>query len=95
MLTKKDVVWLEKLEKILESQDIRPDADSLLTIYSGVQEIIKNDSNLKYIYDDESFIFKIDNKEYKLSSQIAATLILFEESMSIKSSILIKLDNME
>ena len=45
MLTKKDVVWLEKLEKILESQDIRPDADSLLTIYYGLQEIIKNDNN--------------------------------------------------
>lgn len=44
MLAKKDVVWLEKLEKILESQDIRPDADSLLTIYSGIQEIIKNDN---------------------------------------------------
>ena len=44
MLTKKDVVWLEKLEKILESQDIRPDADSLLAIYYGLQEIIKNDN---------------------------------------------------
>ena len=44
MLTKKDVVWLEKLEKILESQDIRPDADSLLIIYSGLQEIIKIDN---------------------------------------------------
>ena len=44
MLTKKDVVWLEKLEKILESQDIRPDADSLLIIYSGLQEIIKSDN---------------------------------------------------
>ena len=38
--------------------------------YISLEEIIKNDSNLKYIYDDESFIFKIDNKEYKLSSQI-------------------------
>ena len=44
MLNKKDVVWLEKLEKILESQDIRPDADSLLAIYYGLQEIIKNDN---------------------------------------------------
>ena len=44
MLTKKDVVWLEKLEKILEDQDIRPDADSLLTIYFSLQEIIKNDN---------------------------------------------------
>ena len=44
MLNKKDVAWLEKLEKILESQDIRPDADSLMTIYSSIQEIIKNDN---------------------------------------------------
>ena len=44
MLNKKDVVWLEKLEKILESQDIRPDADSLLAIYYGLQAIIKNDN---------------------------------------------------
>lgn len=44
MLTKKDVVWLEKLKKILESQDIRLDADSLLIIYSGLQEIIKSDN---------------------------------------------------
>lgn len=44
MLTRKDVVWLEKLEKILESQDIRPDADSLLTFYSGLQEIIKSNN---------------------------------------------------
>lgn len=44
MLNKKDVVWLEKLEKLLESQDIRPDADSLLAIYYGLQEIIKNDN---------------------------------------------------
>ena len=44
MLNKKDVLWLDKLEKILESQDIRPDADSLLTIYFSLQEIIKSDN---------------------------------------------------
>ena len=44
MLTKKDAVWLEKLEKILESQGIRPDADSLLTIYFSLQEIIKSNN---------------------------------------------------
>ena len=44
MLTRKDVVWLEKLEKILESQDIRPDTDSLLTIYFSLQEIIKSNN---------------------------------------------------
>ena len=44
MLTKKDVIWLEKLEKILEDQNIRPDIDLLLAIYFGLQEIIKNDN---------------------------------------------------
>ena len=44
MLTRKDVVWLEKLEKLLESQDIRPDADSLLAIYYGLQKIIMQNS---------------------------------------------------
>ena len=37
MLNKKDAAWLKKLEKILENQDIGPDADSLLIIYSGLQ----------------------------------------------------------
>ena len=44
MLNKKDVVWLDKLEKILESQDIRPDTDSLLAIYYGLQEIVNNNN---------------------------------------------------
>lgn len=39
MLNKKDVVRLEKLEKILGSQDIRPDADSLLTIYAKLKQL--------------------------------------------------------
>lgn len=44
MLTKKDVVWLDKIEEILEDQNIRPDIDLLLAIYLGLQEIIKNDN---------------------------------------------------
>ena len=38
--------------------------------YLSLEEIIKQDPNLKYIYDDNSFILKIDNKEYTLESQI-------------------------
>jgi uncharacterized protein len=38
--------------------------------YISLEEIIANDKNLKYIYDDESFILKVDNKKYKLASQI-------------------------
>ncbi len=38
--------------------------------YISLEEIISEDPNLKYIYDNNSFILKIDNKEYPLSSQI-------------------------
>ncbi len=38
--------------------------------YITLEELIKQDKNLKYIYDNESFILKIDNQEYPLSSQI-------------------------
>ena len=38
--------------------------------YPELQEIINNDENLKYIYDPNSFILKVDDNEYKLESQI-------------------------
>ncbi len=38
--------------------------------YPSLEEIIKSDNKLKYIYDSESFILKIDEIEYKLESQI-------------------------
>ena len=38
--------------------------------YPSLEEIISKDANLKYIYDNDSFILKIDEKEYKLASQI-------------------------
>ena len=38
--------------------------------YISLEEIIKQDNNLKYIYDDNSFILKIDGVKYKLQSQI-------------------------
>ncbi len=41
--------------------------------YTLLEEIIKQDKNLKYIYDEDSFILKVDNSEYKLSSQILKT----------------------
>ena len=40
------------------------------TDYITLEEIIAQDKNLKYIYDNKSFILKIDNQEYYLSSQI-------------------------
>ena len=38
--------------------------------YPLLEDIILEDKKLKYIYDDSSFILKIDEDEYKLSSQI-------------------------
>ena len=37
---------------------------------TNLEELIEKDINLKYIYDPSSFILKIDNDEYNLSSQI-------------------------
>jgi len=39
-------------------------------ISPSLEEIIKLDPRLTYIYDNESFILKVDDKEYKLQSQI-------------------------
>lgn len=36
----------------------------------NLESIIIKDKNLKYIYDTDSFIFKVDNNEIKLESQI-------------------------
>ena len=38
--------------------------------YISLEEIITQDSKLKYIYDDKVFILKVDDNEYSLSSQI-------------------------
>ena len=40
------------------------------TEYPTLQELINQDSNLKYIYDSNSFILKVDDVEYHLESQI-------------------------
>ncbi len=40
------------------------------TDYPALIDIINKDQNLKYIYDDNSFILKLDDKEYFLGSQI-------------------------
>ena len=38
--------------------------------YPTLEEIIAQDLKLKYIYDDSSFILKVDENEYQLNSQI-------------------------
>lgn len=39
-------------------------------LYPSLEEIILSDPKLKYIYEDKVFILKVDDTEYKLSSQI-------------------------
>ena len=39
-------------------------------LYPDIKDIIKEDNNLKYIYDPDSFILDVDGVEYKLESQI-------------------------
>ncbi len=38
--------------------------------YSSLKELIEQDEGLKYIYDSESFVLKVDGQEYHLASQI-------------------------
>ena len=38
--------------------------------YPSLEELILQDQKLKYIYDENVFILKVDNEEYKLTSQI-------------------------
>ncbi len=38
--------------------------------FPSLESIISEDNNLKYIYDNNSFILKIDNHEYQLESQV-------------------------
>ena len=45
-------------------------SENKLAMGDTLEEIIKQDEKLKYIYDENSFILKIDDNEYKLSSQI-------------------------
>ena len=38
--------------------------------YKDLKDLIEEDPKLKYIYDSESYIIKVDEEEYKLESQI-------------------------
>ena len=40
------------------------------TEYPTLEEIIRTDKKLKYIYDEDVFILKVDNIEYNLESQV-------------------------
>ena len=38
--------------------------------YKNLKDLIKEDNKLKYIYDDNSFILKVDDNKYNLESQL-------------------------
>ncbi len=38
--------------------------------YKSLKDLIKEDANLKYIYDDQCFLLKVEDEEYPLTSQI-------------------------
>ena len=42
--------------------------------YPSLEELIEQDQKLKYIYDENVFILKVDNQEYNLSSQIIKSI---------------------
>lgn len=49
--------------------------------------LIKQDKKLKYIYDADTFILKVDNNEYKLQSQIlrkAREIVYITEDIDVK-----------
>ncbi len=50
------------------SEQYRPKVNN--NDYPMLEELIQNDPKLKYIYDDKSFILKVDDVEYPLESQI-------------------------
>jgi uncharacterized protein len=55
--------------------------------YPTLEEIIAKDSKLKYIYDSDSFILSVNNKQHKLESQIlkkTRDIVYFTDSSKIK-----------
>lgn len=55
--------------RVEDSKKYYPNVENDLD-YPNLNQIILEDSNLKYIYDDNSFLLSIDGVEYKLESQI-------------------------
>lgn len=54
--------------RAIDSSKYLPEKKSL--DYPSLEEMIQGDAKLKYIYDDSSFILKVDDTEYKLASQV-------------------------
>lgn len=57
-----------KKMRLEDKENYLPDVNK--NDYMTLNKIISQDQNLKYIYDENSFILRVDGKEYKLQSQI-------------------------
>ena len=66
----KDKYNNEHVYEYLSKMRISYDSKYIPSSNNKLEELIKNDLKLKYIYDDNSFILKNNNEEYSLSSQI-------------------------
>lgn len=56
--------------RVEDSSKYIPKQSNNINGYPSLDDIIKQDEKLKYIYDEESFVLKVDNAEYNLGSQI-------------------------
>ena len=59
--------YLSKM-RLVDLNDYRPKRNN--NDYPSLEDIVKEDSNLKYIYDSNSFILEVDGNKYKLESQV-------------------------
>ncbi|MBR6133292.1 MAG: radical SAM protein [Bacilli bacterium] len=59
--------YLAKM-RVIDLNEYRPKVVN--NDYPSLEEIIKEDNNLKYIYDSNSFMLEVDGNKYKLESQV-------------------------
>ena len=57
-------------EYVSKMRNEDPEKYRVKSDFPELEDIIKSDSKLKYIYDSNSFILKVDDQEYKLESQV-------------------------
>ncbi len=57
-------------EYVSKMRNEDPEKYKVKSDFPELEDIIKSDPKLKYIYDSNSFILKVDDQEYKLESQV-------------------------
>lgn len=60
----------EYVKKMHPKEMLKYYPESRINEYKSLKELIKEDNKLKYIYDDKTFILKINDKEFGLESKI-------------------------